>query len=473
MPEEKKVKIVRPKNPVVMPEQDPGERRKNFTEVPLGLTEDLAKQEASRCLQCKNPKCVEGCPVQVKIPDFIKLISEGKFAESARKIKETNALPAVCGRVCPQEEQCEQACILAKKGNPVKIGYLERFVADYERENKAVVLPPIAAKTGKRAAIVGGGPAGITVAGDLVKLGHEVTIFEALHEAGGVLMYGIPEFRLPKSIVQSEVEYVKSLGVKIETNTVIGKTITIKELMEEEGFDTVFIANGAGLPRFMSIPGEELIGVYSANEYLTRVNLMKAYKFPEYDTPAPIGKNVAVIGAGNVTMDSARCALRLGAEKVHVVYRRSRKEMPARIEEIHHGEQEGIEFHFLQNPIKIIGDENGWVKGMEIQKMELGEPDDSGRRRPVPIQGSEFIMDVDAVVMAIGTSANPLLQQTTEDLKFNKWGYIDVDEATGATSIPGVYAGGDIVTGSATVILAMGAGRVAAKAMHDYMLKNG
>ncbi len=461
----------RPANPIPMPEQDPKVRVRNFQEVPLGYTEDMAKLESSRCLQCKKPLCVTGCPVQVQIPQFIALIGEGKYAEAARKIKETNALPAVCGRVCPQEEQCEKACILAKKGNPIKIGYLERFVADYERENNKIEIPAPAASTGKRVAIVGGGPAGLTVAGDLVKLGHDVTIFEALHRAGGVLMYGIPEFRLPKAIVQAEVEYLKKLGVKIETSVVIGKSFTIEELLTSEGFHSVFIGNGAGLPSFMGIPGEEKVGVYSANEYLTRVNLMKAYLFPKYDTPAPLGKNVAVVGGGNVAMDAARCALRLGAEKVNLVYRRSRTEMPARVEEVHHGEQEGIEFHFLQNPVRILGNEKGLVSGMEIQKMELGEPDASGRRRPVPVKGSEFTMDVDAVVIAVGTSANPLLQKTTAGMKFNKWGYIEVDEATNATSIPGVYAGGDIVTGSATVILAMGAGRVAAKAMHGHMTK--
>lgn len=453
-----------------MPEQDAKERVCNFKEVPLGYTPEMAKIEAMRCLQCKKPKCIAGCPVQVKIPEFIQQIADGEFKQAARTLKETNCLPAVCGRVCPQEEQCEQVCILTKKGNPIRIGYLERFAADCEREANAFHVPPLPAKTGKRVAVVGAGPAGLTVAGDLIKLGHEVTIFEALHDAGGVLMYGIPEFRLPKAIVQVEVDYLKKLGVKIETSVVVGKTFTIEELMKEEGFDTVFIGNGAGLPRFMRIPGEDLIGVYSANEYLTRVNLMKAYRFPEFDTPAPHGKNVAVIGGGNVAMDSARCALRLGAEKVHIVYRRSRKEMPARVEEIHHGEQEGIEFHLLQNPLRILGDENGWVKGMEIQKMELGEPDDSGRRRPVPVEGSEFLMDVDAVVIAVGTSANPLLQQTTPGLEFNKWGHIETDEATAATSLSGVYAGGDIVTGSATVILAMGAGRIAAKSMHEYMM---
>lgn len=452
-----------------MPAQDSKIRSRNFQEVPLGYTEEMAREEGSRCLQCKKPLCVGGCPVQVQIPQFIAMIGEGKFAEAARKIKETNALPAVCGRVCPQEEQCEKACILNKKGNPIKIGYLERFVADYERDHNLAEIPVVAPSTGKRVAVVGGGPAGLTVAGDLVKLGHEVTIFEALHKPGGVLMYGIPEFRLPKAIVEAEVAYLRKLGVRIENNIVIGKSYTISELLTTEGFHSVFIGNGAGLPNFMGIPGEEKVGVYSANEYLTRVNLMKAYLFPKYETPAPLGRNVAVVGGGNVAMDAARCALRLGAEKVHLVYRRSRTEMPARVEEVHHGEEEGIEFHFLQNPVRIIGNDKGLVCGMEVQKMELGEPDASGRRRPVPVKGSEFTMDVDAVVIAVGTSANPLLQKTTSGLKFNKWGNIEVDPATNATSVPGVYAGGDIVTGSATVILAMGAGRVAAKAMHQYM----
>jgi glutamate synthase (NADPH/NADH) small chain len=471
MEQDKQEKKKRPKDPVLMPQQDPRQRVKNFEEVPIGYSEEMAKMEASRCIQCKKPQCVSGCPVQVQIPQFIALINEGRYAAAARKIKETNALPAVCGRVCPQEEQCEKACILAKKGNPIKIGYLERFAADYERTTKSVELPKKAETTGKRVAIVGAGPGGLTVAGDLIKLGHEVTIYEAFHKAGGVLVYGIPEFRLPKDIVQAEVEYLEKLGVKTEYNSVIGKLYTIKELMEEERYDSVFIGVGAGLPRFMGIPGEELIGVYSANEYLTRVNLMKAYRFPEYDTPAPIGKNVAVIGGGNVAMDAARCALRLGSENVHIVYRRSRTEMPARAEEIHHGEEEGIQFHLLQNPLRIIGDEKGWVKALEIQKMELGEPDATGRRRPVPVIGSEFMMDVDAVVISIGTSANPLLKQTTPGMNFNKWGYIEVNEQTAATTVPGVYAGGDIVTGSATVILAMGAGRQAAKAMHEYMMQ--
>ncbi len=455
---------------VKMPQQDAKKRAKNFSEVPLGYTKEMAKKEAARCLQCKNPACVSGCPVEVNIPQFIKLITEDKFDEAAKMIKKTNALPAVCGRVCPQEDQCEKNCILAKRGDPVKIGYLERFVADYERENNLTKVPKINKKTGKKVAIAGAGPAGLTVAGDLVKMGHDVTIFEALHDAGGVLTYGIPEFRLPKKIVQAEVNFLKKMGVKIETNVMISMTHTIEELLEEEGFDSVFIGTGAGLPRFMLIPGEESIGVYSANEYLTRINLMQAFKFPEYDTPAPIGKKVAIIGAGNVAMDTARSALRLGAESANIVYRRSREEMPAREEEIHHGEEEGVDFHFLRNPLRILSDGNGWVTGLEVQKMALGEPDKSGRRRPVPIPGSEFVMDVDSVVIAIGTDSNPILKIMNKKLNFNKWGCIETNGETGETSIPGVYAGGDIVTGSATVILAMGAGKRAALAMHEYMM---
>ena len=451
-----------------MPEQEAGRRARNFEEVPLGYTPKTAEMEALRCIQCKKPACVEGCPVEVDIPGFISLVAEGRYIEAALKIKETNGLPAVCGRVCPQEVQCEQRCVRGKKGEPVAIGRLERFVADYERAAGEVAIPGTAPKTGRRVAVVGSGPAGLTVAGDLVKLGHDVTIFEALHEPGGVLVYGIPEFRLPKAIVKAEVDYLKRLGVKIETSCVIGKLDTVDDLLAE-GFDAVFLGTGAGLPTFMNIPGENLNGVYSANEYLTRSNLMKAYRFPEYDTPIVRGRRVAVVGGGNVAMDSARTAMRLGAEHVYLIYRRSRTEMPARTEEIHHAEEEGIAFHLLTNPVRYIGNDKGWVVGVECLKMELGEPDESGRRKPVPMNGSEFVIDIDTAVVAIGAGSNPLVQSTTPGLKTNKGNYIIADEETGQTSREGVFAGGDIVTGSATVILAMGAGRKAARAIHAYI----
>ena len=452
-----------------MPEQDPKVRARNFDEVPLGFTPETAKIEALRCITCKKPACVQGCPVEVDIPGFISLVMEGDFVGAAKKIKTTNALPAVCGRVCPQEVQCEVLCVRGKKDEPVAIGRLERFVADYERGTGEVSIPDKPAPTGKKVAVVGSGPSGLTVAGDLVQLGHEVTIFEALHKAGGVLVYGIPEFRLPKAIVAAEVDYLKELGARIETSSVIGKVATVDELFEE-GYDAVYLGTGAGLPTFMNIPGENLNGVYSANEYLTRSNLMKAYKFPEYDTPIVKGRNVAVVGGGNVAMDSARTAMRLGADHVYLVYRRSRDEMPARVEEIHHAEQEGIELHLLTNPVRYIGNDKGWVVGVECLRMELGEPDESGRRRPVPMKGSEFVIDIDTAVVAIGAGANPLVQSTTPGLKTNKWNYIVADEETGQTSREGVFAGGDIVTGAATVILAMGAGRKAAKAIHQYLM---
>ncbi len=451
-----------------MPEQAPEDRARNFDEVPCGYSEETAMLEASRCLKCKKPRCVAGCPVNVDIPGFIALVQEGKFLEAAWNLKEQNALPAVCGRVCPQEEQCEKLCVLGIKGESVAVGRLERFVADYEHNTGNIKIPEITVKTGKRIACVGAGPAGLTVAGDLIKLGHEVTIFEALHEPGGVLTYGIPEFRLPKVIVQAEVNYLEKLGVKFVMDYVVGRNSTIAELMSKDGFDAVFIGSGAGLPSFMKIPGENLVGVYSANEYLTRSNLMKAYLFPEYDTPPIKRKRVAVVGGGNVAMDSARTALRLGAD-VTVVYRRARQQMPGRDEEIHHAEEEGIKFKLLNNPVRIIGDGRHHVVAMECIRMELGEPDDSGRRRPVPVKGSEFTMDIDTVIVAIGNKPNPLIPQTMPELETTAWGTIVVDENTMQTSVPGVYAGGDIVSGAATVILAMGQGRIAARAIHQYL----
>lgn len=464
--EEKKEKAKIPRQK--MPEQDPKVRAKNFNEVPFGYTPELAQLESSRCLQCKKPKCVEGCPVEIDIPAFIKLIREGDFAGAARKLKERNSLPAVCGRVCPQEDQCEKVCIVGKKEQPVAIGRLERFAADWERTKGEVTIPEKAPATGKKVAVVGSGPAGLTLAGDLILKGHEVTIFEALHKAGGVLIYGIPEFRLPKDIVQAEVNYLERLGVKVECDCVIGRIETVDELLQE--YDAVFLGLGAGLPQFMNIPGENFCGIYSANEYLTRSNLMKAYLFPKYDTPIARGKNVAVFGAGNVAMDSARTALRLGAETVRIIYRRSREEMPARIEEVHHAEEEGVQFYLLTAPTRFFGDDNGWVTGFECLKMELGEPDESGRKRPVPIKGSEFQLECDMAVVAIGAGANPLLPTTTPGLELNKRGYIVADLETGKTTKPGVWAGGDIVTGSATVILAMGAGRKAANSIHEYLM---
>ena len=452
----------------LMREQKPEVRKRNFDEVPLGYTPELAMKEAERCLQCKKPTCIQGCPVAIDIPAFIAHIKAGEFTKSIRKIWERNALPAVCGRVCPQEIQCEGLCILGKKEEPVAIGNLERFVADHEREYGKGELPPKHAPTGKKVAVVGSGPSGLTVAGDLILKGHDVTVFEAFHKPGGVLVYGIPEFRLPKEIVFSEVNYLERLGVKLHCNTVVGRIVSLDELFEQ-GFDAVFLGVGAGLPRFLNVPGENLIGIYSANEYLTRANLMKAYRFPEYDTPIARGKDVAVFGAGNVAMDSARTAMRLGADRVRIIYRRSRAEMPARIAEIHHAEEEGIEFYFLTAPTRFLGNEKGRVTGMECIRMELGEPDESGRRRPIPIEGSKFKLACDLAVIAVGAGANPLLTKSTEGLKLNKWGYIVADPETGKTTKKAVWAGGDIVTGAATVILAMGAGRKASDSIHDYL----
>ena len=452
----------------LMPERDPMERVKNFYEVPYGYTAETAIEEAKRCIQCKKPLCVGGCPVNIDIPWFIRLIAEGKFLEAAHKLKETNGLPAVCGRVCPQEDQCEKVCIIGKKGEPVAIGRLERFAADYEREHGEITLPELPSSTGKKVAVVGAGPAGLTVAGDLVKKGHAVTVFEALHTPGGVLMYGIPEFRLPKKIVQSEVEYLKRMGVEIVVNAVVGKLETIDELLAD-GYGAVFVGSGAGLPNFMNIPGENLNGVYSANEYLTRVNLMKAYQFPEADTPVIRGRKVVVIGGGNTAMDAARTALRLCPEEVSIVYRRSREELPARAEEVHHGEEEGLKFQLLRNLIRFIGDTDGRLKAVECIRMELGEPDESGRRRPVVVKGSEFQIEADVAIIAIGNGANPLIPQTTPDIKVNKWGNITINQDTGRTSTKGVFSGGDIVRGGATVILAMGDGRRAANSIHEYL----
>jgi len=453
-----------------MPRQDPELRGRNFNEVALGYSAEQAKAEASRCLQCPRRNCVEGCPVDIDIPDFIKAIRNGDMPEAVRILKSKNSLPGICGRVCPQETQCESMCSLAKRGAPIAIGRLERYVADWERANKQSLDSPVAkpAPTGKRVAVVGSGPAGLTIAADLAKLGHGVTLFEALHTAGGVLMYGIPEFRLPKDIVQAEVDYVTSLGVELQLDSVVGKLVTIDELLSN-GYDAVFLGTGAGLPMFMDIPGENLNGIYSANEFLTRVNLMKAYRFPEYDTPVKVGKKVAVIGGGKVAMDSARCALRLGAEEVYIIYRRSEVEMPARREEVENAKEEGIQFKLLTNPKQFLGNEKNWVVGIECYQMELGEPDASGRCRPVVKEGSEFIIDVDVVIVALGTTPNPLIAKTTKGLETTRRGTVVADEATGKTVKDRVWAGGDIVTGAATVISAMGAGKCAAADIDKYL----
>ncbi|MBN2446244.1 MAG: NADPH-dependent glutamate synthase [Phycisphaerae bacterium] len=451
-----------------MPEREAGVRNCDFNEVNIGFPEQLALIEASRCLQCKAGKCIEGCPVGINIPEFMKYVEAGDFNKAAEVLLSANALPGITGRVCPQEEQCEQVCIRGKgKGVPVAVGHLERFIADWARENydvKQIIPPP----TGYKVGIVGSGPAGLTAAGELAKMGHDVTIFEALHKPGGVLVYGIPEFRLPNKIIESEVDRLREMGVKIICNAVIGRTFTVGDLMDEEGFHALFLGIGAGLPVFMNIPGENLKGVYSANEYLTRVNLMGAYQFPECDTPVIKGKNVAVIGGGNVAMDAVRTSKRLGAKASNLIYRRSRAEMPARKEEVKHAEEEGIVFNLLCNPKRILGNDKGWVKGLECLRMELGEPDASGRRRPVPIEGSEFVVEADVVIEALGAGANPLLTSTTPDIKLNKWGYIEIDE-TGMTTKPGVFAGGDITRGAATVILAMGDGKSVAAAMNRYL----
>ncbi len=457
-------------NRVPMPRQDPKVRRKNFNEVALGYGAEQAKVEASRCIQCPKHACIDGCPVEIDIPGFIKAVADGDMPEAVRILKDKNSLPGICGRVCPQETQCEETCSLAKKQAPIAIGRLERYVADWELANKDKLASPVtkAKPTGKRVAIVGSGPAGLTTAADLAKLGHSVDLFEALHVAGGVLMYGIPEFRLPKEIVQVEVDYVASLEVDIKLDAVIGRLATVDDLLAN-GYQAVFLGPGAGAPMFLNIPGENFNGIYSANEFLTRVNLMKAYMFPEYDTPVKIGRKVAVIGGGNVAMDAARCALRLGADEVYIVYRRSEAEMPARREEVENAQEEGIQFKLLTNPKRYIGNEHNWVVGMECYKMELGEPDASGRRRPIAIPGSEFTIEVDLAIAALGTRPNPIIPQTTKGLEITKWGTIVTDEVTGRTSKQGVWCGGDMATGAATVISAMGAGKRAAADIDAYL----
>ena len=455
-------------NRQAMPMQDPKLRAHNFTQVALGYPAEFALAEAARCIQCKKPTCIQGCPVNVRIPEFIQAVRDQDLPKSAEILKSTNNLPAICGRVCPQETQCEEVCVLAKKGAPIAIGRLERYVADWEREH-GVAIPEIPSWSGKKVAVVGTGPAGLTAAADLARLGHRVRIFEALHIPGGVLMYGIPEFRLPKAVVQAEIDYVRQLGVEVKTDAVIGKLLTVDEILAD-GYDACFLGTGAGLPQFLNIPGENYNGVYSANEFLTRTNLMKAYLFPEYDTPIKIGKHVCVVGGGNVAMDSARCALRLGADEVTIVYRRSEAEMPARREEVENAHEEGIHFRMLTNPVRILGNDKGWVVGMECQRMELGEPDASGRRRPIPVPGSEFLVDCDVAVIAIGTTPNPLVPRTTRGLETTRHGTVVVtDEATGKTTKERVWAGGDVVTGAATVISAMGACKRAAAEMDQFL----
>jgi len=462
-----KKEIVEKKYP--MKEQPPAERIRNYKEVPYGYDVATAVKEAERCLQCKKPVCISGCPVEIDIPGFVKAIAEEDFPEAIRVMKSYNNLPAVCVRVCPQEDQCEKVCVLAKKYEPVAIGRLERFIADYDYGHNIAPATEIAPPKNKKVAVVGAGPAGLTAAGDLARMGYGAALYEAFHATGGVLRYGIPEFRLPKAILDQEVDYIKGLGVKVECNMVIGKIFTIKELLGELGYSAVFIGTGAGLPRWMKVPGENFIGVYSANEWLTRINLMRAYEFPQYDTPIWAGKNVAVIGGGNTAMDSVRTALRMGAEKATIYYRRSEIEMPARIEEIHHAREEGVEFNFLVTPDRVLGTDDGWVRGMELCRMELGEPDESGRRRPVRCEGSQFEVECDMVVVAVGTYPNPIIPETTPELELTKWRTIKIDEETGMTSVPGVFAGGDIVTGGATVISAMGAGKRAARGMDAYL----
>jgi glutamate synthase (NADPH/NADH) small chain len=464
MANHKKEKVLRQK----MPEQPASERRRNFKEVPLGYSEEQAKAEASRCLQCKKPACVEGCPVGISIPEVIHFIAEGEFTKAILKLWEKNSLPAVCGRVCPQESQCQRQCIVGNKDDPVSIGNIERFIADWARGRNDIPIPPLAPETGKKVAVVGSGPGGLTVAGDLIRKGHAVTIFEAFHEPGGVLGYGIPEFRLPKEIVASDVTLLKKLGVKVECNVVIGQNVTVDELLTKEDFDAVYLGVGAGLPSFLKIPGESLLGIYSANEYLTRSNLMKAYLFPEYDTPLVKGEHVVVFGGGNVAMDSLRTALRMGSDDVKCIYRRSRDEMPARAEELRHAEEEGIQFFYLHAPLRFIGDEHGWLKAVELQEMRLGELDASGRRRPEPVPSSTKTLECDLAIIAVGSGANPLITATTPGLEVNKWGYIVADD-NGKTKKPVVWAGGDIVTGTATVILAAGAGRKAADSIHKHL----